>query len=69
MTTDRDFHGDRSRFYDERLTFSWCQVEIFTMTGRSFHDDRSRFSLWQVEIIMMTGRGFHGDRSKFYYEW
>ena len=46
MITDRDFHGDRSRFYDERLTFSWWQVQIFIMAGWDYHDDRSRFSWW-----------------------
>ena len=28
VMNDRDFHDDRSRFYYERLRYSWWQVEI-----------------------------------------
>ena len=51
---DRVFYSDWSRFYEERLTFSWCQVEIFMTAGRDIYsDDSSRFSWWQVNIFMM----------------
>ena len=70
------FHDDKSRFYYDRLRFSWCQIgillwmtEIFMITGQDFimngwdfHDVRSRILLWMTEIFMMIGQDFHNNR-------